>query len=66
MFASGYATRLFQSERVIVQTRHVHDTIGQAQARAYGEPVQQVDGGQVNEALAGMTCTVYAAALVCK
>jgi len=70
-FAAGYTTRLFQTERVIVQTRHVHDTAADAETREYGPVAQTVDGAQVNEGLAGKACALHArdgkfTAVVCK
>jgi len=70
-FAAGYTTRLFQAERVIVQTQHVHDTASAAEAREFGPVAKTVDGAQVNEGLAGTSCALHArdgkfTAVVCK
>ena len=55
-FALGFATNLLYREHVVTQVRVTHPGVKQL----LGHPVQSVAGAQINQALTGLTCDVYA------
>lgn len=55
-FAAGFAANY--ERRAIVVTRHSVTRLSVEQQ--YGRPTQTVDGAQINQGLAGLTCAVYA------
>jgi hypothetical protein len=52
VFTAGYAANMFQREHVVTRTVKVE--------RSWGTPSQSVPGVQVNSALSGLVCDVYA------
>jgi hypothetical protein len=55
VFVAGFAANFEMRAHYSVTTRTVKVE------RSWGEPSQSVPGGQVNQALTGLTCDVYGA-----
>lgn len=71
VFVAGGAASLGVRAKTVTRIQHVHATYAAGTpaevVAAWGKPDSQVDGAQVNQALAGTTCAIYQSkrAIIC-